>query len=103
MARQVKTAPIAAIALEQARRWLLQPGSGREGARRWRALRDVSRALRDHPYLGRVMPEFAIYRQVIVSGHRVIYRVVPDTGDRTTAGDIEIVQVFGLGQDTRIP
>lgn len=49
------------------------------------------------------MPEFAIYRQVIVSGHRVIYRVVPDTGDRTTAGDIEIVQVFGPGQDTRLP
>jgi hypothetical protein len=31
-------------------------------------------------------------------GHRVIYRVQPDTGLNATAGDVLVLRVFGPGQ-----
>lgn len=31
-------------------------------------------------------------------GHRVIYRVSPDTGSNSTAGDVQVLRVFGPGQ-----
>ena len=32
-------------------------------------------------------------------GHRVIYRVDPDSGSNATAGDVLVLRVFGPGQD----
>ena len=98
MPRQVRTAPEAALALAAARRWLLQPGSGITGARRWNALRVARRSLRDHPYLGGESDEHPNHRQLVVSGYRLIYHLDPDTGDSATAGDVRIVAVFGPGQ-----
>lgn len=98
MPRRVTTAPGAVLALAAARRWLLQPGSGPAGARRWDALREARRSLRDHPYLGGESEEHPGHRQYVVSGYRLIYRVHPDTGDGATAGDVRIVAVFGPGQ-----
>ena len=98
MPRKVTTAPEAALALAAARRWLRQPGSGPVGARRWDALRDARRSLRDYPYLGAVSDEHPGHRQHVVSGYRLIYQVDPDTGDSATAGNVRIVAVFGPGQ-----
>ena len=30
--------------------------------------------------------------------HRIVYRVDPDTGESSTAGDVRILAVFGPGQ-----
>jgi hypothetical protein len=42
-------------------------------------------------------------RIIVISGDRFIYRVSPDTGDSRTAGDIEIIQIPGPGQDIGWP
>jgi plasmid stabilization system protein ParE len=97
MARVVTTAPDAAEALRQARLWLTQPGSGGNGRARWEALRAARLRLRDYPYLGAPSVEQPGCRQLVVSAHRIIYRVDPDTGDSATAGDIRILAVLGPG------
>jgi plasmid stabilization system protein ParE len=38
-------------------------------------------------------------REFTVEGYRVIYAMRPETGDNATAGDIEILRVFGPHQD----
>ncbi len=38
-------------------------------------------------------------REAPVVGHRIVYRVFPDTDDNATAGDVLVLQVFGPGQD----
>jgi plasmid stabilization system protein ParE len=98
MPRRVLIAPAAAGDLRDARRWLLQPGSGPDARRRWEALKEVPRGLLDHPYRGRASADHPGYRELAVSGYRLLYQVRPDTGDAATAGDVEIVRVFGPGQ-----
>jgi hypothetical protein len=36
---------------------------------------------------------------MIVQGHLVVYRLLPDTGSNQTAGDVEVLRVFEPGQD----
>jgi hypothetical protein len=36
-------------------------------------------------------------RQLVVAEHRVIYRIDPDTGSSSTAGDVRILLVLGPG------
>jgi plasmid stabilization system protein ParE len=98
MRRQVTTTADALEALREARLWLTQPGSGLNARKRWADLRDVGRRLRRNAYLGHPVAEFAGHRQLVVSGYRVIYQVLPDTGENATAGDIRIVAIFGPGQ-----
>jgi hypothetical protein len=38
-------------------------------------------------------------REMSCEGHRVVYRVDPDTGSNATAGDVLVLRVFGPGQD----
>jgi plasmid stabilization system protein ParE len=54
--------------------------------------------LRSHPYLGSASQNHPGYYQLVIHGHRLIYRVIPDTGDGATAGDVLIVALFGPGQ-----
>jgi hypothetical protein len=35
----------------------------------------------------------------VAGGYRVIYVVKPDTGDNATAGDVEVLRVFGPRQE----
>jgi plasmid stabilization system protein ParE len=98
VARKVRTAAQAAEGLAAARKWLLQPGSGADGRRRWENLRGVRRRLREFPYLGAPDRDNFGYYRLVASEHRIIYAVDPDTGDRDTAGDVLIVAVFGPGQ-----
>lgn len=98
MTRKVTTAPEAADALRQARAWLTQKGSGPNGQARWDALRTARFRLRANPYLGHPSAELPGRRQLVVSNHRIIYRVDPDTNETATAGDVRIVAVFGPGQ-----
>lgn len=98
MARRVTVAPVAARAFRAARVWLTQPGSGADGRARWEALRDARRRLMTHPHLGPPCADHPGYRQLVVSGYRLLYRVSPDTGDGGTAGDVRIVALSGPGQ-----
>jgi hypothetical protein len=36
-------------------------------------------------------------RQLVVANHRIIYRIDPDTGSSSTAGDIRVLVVLGPG------
>ena len=99
MSRRVVTAPRAAEGLRAARKWLLQDGSGAGARRRWQDLRAAQQALRDAPCRWPPSAGLPGYRKLSVSGHQIIYRVSPDTGDNATAGDVTIVAVFGPGQE----
>jgi plasmid stabilization system protein ParE len=98
MGRRVVRAPVAAETLIAARRWLRQPGAGDVGKARWNAILAAIESLRSLPYLGNEITEPHGYRQLVVSGYRLIYRVQPDTEDNETAGDGLLVAVFGPGQ-----
>jgi len=103
MSRRLTVSPSAARALQNARAWLLQPGSGRTAARKWRALQQVGRRLIKHPYIGKPISDQPPHRLLVVSDYTLIYRVDPDTSETKTAGDIFLVAVFGPGQDTKWP
>jgi plasmid stabilization system protein ParE len=84
--------------LEAARAWLMQLGAGNKARARLIAIRDAITALRDTPCLWPVKDHPGI-RQRPVEGYSIAYRVSPDTGHDATAGDVEIVRVFGPYQD----
>lgn len=66
--------------------------------RRLKAIRDAIRDLKQHPC--RHPPgQYAGVRELPCdSGYRVLYRMVPDTGRDETAGDVQVLRVFGPGQ-----
>lgn len=94
MPRKVVISRSARADLNDARRWLLQPGSGAQGRARWIALRDAPGALVELPYKGAPAPEQPRLRQLVVSEYRVIYRVQPDTGHSGTAGNTRILSTL---------
>ena len=80
------------------RRWYSQPGAGAAAKRRAQAIVGAIERLRDMPCLptrGRRPGT----RELSSQGHRIIYRVDPDTGSNATAGDVLVLRVFGPGQD----
>jgi plasmid stabilization system protein ParE len=86
----------AADDLAAMRRWYSQPGAAAK--RRAQAIVDAIERLRDMPCLparGRRPGT----REFTAQGHRIIYRVDPDTDSNTTAGDVLVLRVFGPGQD----
>ncbi|MBV8359974.1 MAG: type II toxin-antitoxin system RelE/ParE family toxin [Deltaproteobacteria bacterium] len=87
----------AARDLEHITQWLTQPGSGPRAHERLRRLSRAIRALVDAPCQW-PPGEHSGTRELPCEGHRVIYRIDPDTGDNTTAGTITVLRVFGPGQ-----
>jgi hypothetical protein len=60
----------------------------------------VSQLLRDEPCRYAVSKDHPGMREVpVAGGYRVIYMVRPDTGYNATAGDVEVLRVFGPGQE----
>jgi plasmid stabilization system protein ParE len=51
----------------------------------------------DHPCLFAFGPHSG-RREFTSEGHRIIYRVRPDTGSNETAGNVEVLRIFGPGQ-----
>ena len=97
MPRSIRLSPAAEEDLEAIRAWLSQPGSG---PRAWARRRAIAQAIRDlarHPSRYPVGEHEGV-RGRSVEGHRVLYAVVPDTGDDRTAGDVLVLRVFGPGQ-----
>jgi len=63
-----------------------------------KAIAAAIQGLLKHPCLYR-RSEHGGRREMIVRGHLVVYRLRPDTGSNQTAGDVEVLRVFGPGQD----
>jgi len=97
LTRRLILAPAALRDLERIRLWLLQPGSGETARKRLRAIRAAIGDLRQNPCAWPYGLHEGV-RERPVAGHRVMYDVVPDTGDSGTAGDVRILRVFGPGQ-----
>ena len=97
MPRSIRLSPAAEEDLEAIRAWLSQPGSG---PRAWARRRVIAQAVRDlaHHPCRYPLGEHEGVRERPVEGHRVLYAVVPDTGDDRTAGDVLVLRVFGPGQ-----
>jgi plasmid stabilization system protein ParE len=83
--------------LEAAFEWLSQPASGLRAQRRIRHIAAAIDGLVEHPC--RHSRSRHGRRELTVEGHCVVYRVSPDTGRDATAGDVQILRVFGPGQD----
>jgi len=80
------------------RSWLTQPGSGPAARRRLGAIRSAINRLRQDPCLHPSGQDPGIRELPYAGGYRVLYRVVPDTGRSSTAGDVLVLPVFGPGQ-----
>ena len=80
------------------RSWLTQAGSGPAARRRLGAIRSAINRLRQDPCLHPSGQDPGIRELPYAGGYRVLYRVVPDTGRSSTAGDVLVLPVFGPGQ-----
>ena len=98
MPRVVRLAPRARHDMSAIRRWQMQPGSGAAARRRVLAILDAIDRLAEFPCLGAV-GDHPGRREISCQGHRIIYRVAPDTLDNATAGDVLVLRVFAPGQD----
>ncbi len=98
--RAVRFTAAAAQDLTSARRWFTQPGAGAIAARRLRRILAAINRLADHPCRH---PREGRNREFSVERHRVVYRVIPDTGRDATAGDVLVLGVFGSGQARNVP
>jgi plasmid stabilization system protein ParE len=96
--RRVIPTELASEDLANAKRWLMQPGSGEAAKAKLQHIRTAIRQLGrapcrwaegDHPGV----------REIPVEGYTILYEVGPDTGDNATAGDVTILRVFGPGMD----
>jgi len=76
---------------------LPNPARARRPSGGLRAIRAAIRRLKRAPCLYAVGQRRGT-REFSVAGHRVIYRVTPDTGSNATAGDVLVLRVFGPGQ-----
>jgi plasmid stabilization system protein ParE len=85
--------------LDAIRRWQTQPGSGRAARRRLMAIRTAIGRLRQQPCLYPVGEHSGVRKLPCMGGYRALYEVHPDTGRDETAGDVQVLRVFGPGQD----
>lgn len=98
MPRKLIYAPRALADLDAIRRWLTQPGSGPAARRRLIALRAAINRLRQHPCLYPAGEHRSVRELLCEGGYRALYEVHPDTGQSETAGDVQVLRVFGPGQ-----
>jgi plasmid stabilization system protein ParE len=85
--------------LDAAKGWLTQPGSGPAARRRLAAIWAAIEGLRDHPCLCPIGQHQGVRELLCAGGYRALYRVNPDTGRDETAGDVQVLRVFGPGQN----
>jgi plasmid stabilization system protein ParE len=98
LTRKVTTSKAAAEDVRAARTWLNQPGSGRRARSRFEQIRSAIKELRNTPCLWAVGDQ-PPYRERVAGEYVIVYEVSPDTGNNQTAGDVEVIRVFGPGQE----
>lgn len=100
MPRKLIYAPRAVADLDAIRRWLTQPGSGPAARRRLMAVRTAINQLRTNPCRHPVGDHPDVRELPCKGGYRALYEVRPDTGRNETAGDVQVLRVFGPGQSS---
>ena len=83
--------------LARAFAWLSPPGSGARARRRALRIKAEIDGLANHPCLF-AFGQHPGRREFTSEGYRIVYSVRPDTGLNETAGDVEVLRVFGPGQ-----
>jgi plasmid stabilization system protein ParE len=96
--RELHYADAAIDDLQAIAHWLTQPGAGSAARRRLQAIWAAIERLRAHPCLHPVGHHPGVRELPCGGGHRALYRVIPDTGRDETAGDVQVLRVFGPGQ-----
>jgi plasmid stabilization system protein ParE len=86
--------------LANIRDWLRQPGSGRKAKATLNKIAASIDQLKRTPIRWR-QGEHPDTREIFVEGYRIVYDVIPDSGDNATAGNVRVLRVFGPGQDTK--
>ncbi|MGH7152604.1 MAG: type II toxin-antitoxin system RelE/ParE family toxin [Acetobacteraceae bacterium] len=76
--------------------WLTQPGAAARARRRMVRILAAIDGLADHPC--RFAVGSAGVCEFTCEGYRIVYRVLPDTGRDETAGDVQLLRLFGPGQ-----
>jgi len=99
--RRLIFAPRARDDINDASRWLTQPGSGPAAWAKLDAILSAIEGLRDHPCRWPAGRHQGVRERLCAGGYRVFYRVGPDTGRDETAGDVRMLRVYGPGQDRR--
>jgi plasmid stabilization system protein ParE len=99
VAYSLRIAAAAQHDLKGVRRWLTQPGAGRDAAERLRHIRRAVRELGRDPLM---WPEsdHAGYRARSVEQHKIIYRIMP--GDLPNTGLVEVIRVFAPRQNQNV-
>ncbi len=101
MPRKLSYTDAALADLGAIREWLTQPGAGQVARRRLRTILDAIADLRTHPCRFPPGMNHGIRERFCPGGYRVFYRVWPDTGQDDTAGDVQVLRIYGPGQDRR--
>jgi plasmid stabilization system protein ParE len=102
MAWRLRLAPEALSDIERHRVWLTQEGSGRRAHRNLAAIVNAIDGLTRAPLRWPLSPDHHGYRNRIIGGYVIIYRVDADAGAATASGDISVLRVFAPRQDRRI-
>nr|WP_294507266.1 type II toxin-antitoxin system RelE/ParE family toxin [uncultured Rhodopila sp.] len=103
MRRKLTYAPRALADLDGIRLWLMQPGSGPVARRKLASIGAAIRRLQREPCLYPIGVHAGVRELPCEGGYRVLYEVHPDTARSETAGDVQVLRVFGPGQDRRRP
>ena len=98
MPRKLRYTDKALADLDMITRWLTQSGAGLAAQRRLTAIWTAIERLRHHPSLYPAVQHPGVREMPCEGGYRALYRVRPDTGRDETAGDVQILRVFGPGQ-----
>lgn len=98
MPRRLIYAREASDDLQYVRGWLTQAGSGKAARRTLSKIRAEIRRLQESPCLWAISQDAGTRELPAAGGYRVIYEVIPDTGNNADAGDVYVLRVFGPGQ-----
>ncbi len=97
MSRTLAISAAAARDLETVRQWLKQRGAGEVAAKRLANIRSAVKELRLYPCKW-PEGEHPGVRERPIEGYMIMYEVYPDTDDNRTAGNVEVLRVFGPHQ-----
>jgi plasmid stabilization system protein ParE len=87
--------------IDRHRAWLTQEGAGTRALHALNAIVTAINDLPNAPLRWPASPDQPGYRNRIVDGYVIIYRVEPPAADETTSGSIQVLRVFAPGQDRR--
>lgn len=100
MSRELVVSPRAeADIVAAADRFFAYGGQTPQALRRFQDLIEAIEALATAPVTFRTSSKFTGVRERVVSDCTIYFRVLPDTGESATAGDVRILHVRLPGQD----